>query len=436
MFNVDNNNFKGYQYDPKARDINNLNVSRRATIQQRLWTVHDAYVDKPTERFRSTRADVLLENACEMGFGPMTNNSLPEDMVLFVKQMIEAFGVSPNRYEAEDCLYELLYILDFQEPYWLLVDSAVNLVNEGNVVKTYRFRDSGRVIEPDKCEVFKIEYGWRFAPYEAAMSMIRSQGGAAVLAGQTITGKDGRHITKMTLLHKVIECVYGSPNYMDVLVGDVINNRYDCEVYYRSDTPYEAEDAQINWDLDYEFFTYTFAAGMLWLRSPQAMQYLIKTHPVYAALLDWNDKTMEPVAIPGTGNIAVATGYDVYTAKHLYITDSPAGTCFCCGQTLHCTKFVNINGLRGDPCNCGRGAEDPTDTHMYNHASFCNAPKTARFEFLCYKCMKQTAMAGAHMPKCDRITCPNTTCNWHMGADARIRGLTENRKRMLTAPTQ
>jgi hypothetical protein len=429
-----NNNFTSSHYEASLRDPEE-HARKRKIIYDRLWTVHDAYVNDPKERFKASGMDVLIEMNCETGYGPMGDKSPSEDMLVFMRQMLDAFGISPHRYEVEDAAHELLYHLDFQEPYWLLVDSAVTFIKGGNVDKCYRFKDTGRAIEPDSCEVFQVNFGWNFAPFEAAMSMLRHPLAKRVMAGEVVHNpSSGAVITKHGLLDKLVECVWGSRNAFDWIIDQLLQNRYDNEVYYRSDSPYEAEDAQINFDLDYEFFLFSYVAGMLWLRSPQAMQYLIKIHPIYGALLYWDAESQQPRALPNTGNLALVTGWDVYTAEHLLVTNAPAGSCFGCGQSLHCTKFVNINGLRGDPCTCGRGHEDPTNTETGYHDRNCAMLRSMRFEFLCQKCMYDGTY-GSSTIKCGRAICPNTKCNWHMGDGARIKALTEKRKLMLTGPS-
>lgn len=434
MFDTNNNNFVGSHYELRKRDFE-ADMSRRKAAHERLWTVHDSYVDDPKERFQSTKADILIEVNCESGYGPMGDNRPSEDMVLFVTQMLGSFGVSPHRYEAEDAVQELLYHLDFQEPYWVLCDAAVVSVQGGNVAKTYRFKDTGRTVEPDACEVFEINMGWQFSPYEAMMSMLNHPLAKQIMAGYTVYHPTSKEVlTKQYLLNKVIECVWGPAKGFLWMIDELLENRYQNEVYYKSETPYQADDAQINYDLDRQFFMYAFAAGMLWLRGPQAIQYLIATHPVYAALLSWDEVNRHPLARPDTGNMAVITGWDVYTAEHMHVVDTPAGTCVGCGQTLHCTKFVNINGLRGDPCTCGRGQHDPQDTILNNHNNNCAIHTTAKFEFICHKCMYNLTY-GAETIKCGRAVCPNTTCGWHMGEVARRNALTEKRKLMLTGPS-
>lgn len=434
MFNTDYNNFRGDNYKVELRDQELKNERRRA-IHQRLWNVHDSYVEDPTQRFQSTRLNVLIEQNCESGYGPMGNSSLPEEMVTFVRQMLTKFRVEPCRVEVEDTLYELMYHLDFNEPYFLFVDSAIVLKpGEEQLKKSFKLKESGRTIEPDSIEVFEINKGWSFAPYTHVMAMIQHP-----LAQRALDGYDARSpvngqiINRTTILDKIIESVWGHTHGFYYLIEEIMERRYDDELYSKSKSPEEAENASLDMEQDTRFMAHAMAAGMLWLRSPRAVYYLIQTHPIYATLLDWNESAGHPTVAANTDGVAFVTNWDVYTKQHVHVIDAPAGTCEKCAQTVHCTKFVNVNALRADPCICGH-VTDPLDTDLFQHRSDCPSKKDAKFAFVCLKCMYDITYAS-QLQKCGRAVCPNTNCGWHMGASARIRALTEKRKLMLTGPS-
>lgn len=433
MFQTNDNNYLKYHHTPTPEEIERR-IHRKKTIHERLWTVHDAYIEDPTRRFKASGGDVLIEHNCENGRGLMSENRIPDAMLTFVQQMLAKFRVTPGKFSTEDVIYELMYHLDFTEPYWLFVDSAVVLCNNGeHLEKTFKLKETGRTLEPDRLELFRINRGWDFAPYAKVMEFIQNPLVQQVLDGYNVVNPTtNRTVIREDILEKVVNGVWGNLQNLYYFCEEILERRYDDEIYHKVNSAEEAEDAAIDYQQELKHYVHAVAAGLLWLRSPMAVSFLIYAHPIYNTLLRWSEEKNCPIEDPKSGGLAIVTGWEVYTKNQVEIVDAPAGTCESCGQTVHCTKFVNINALRSDPCTCGH-ITDPQDTELYMHSAHCPSRAKAKFAYMCQKCMYELSF-GTQTPKCGRTTCPNTGCSWHVGANARIRALTEKRKLMLTGP--
>jgi hypothetical protein len=424
-----------------------------------LWVVHDEYMEKPEQRFADI-ATSPLANTIFSSDGPMSTSVIPEGLIKFIRDTCAQFHITEcSQYvQVKDIVWSVFRYLDHNEPYYLFADSAVQLTND-NMQVTYRRKRNGEVFPPDRTEIFKVINGWDFKPFLALCDVLSHPVTQQIL-------RDGfaphpkvqnRTLTIQDTISQMSTILWGSTppdqpatvldeDGLDSWISDWMDTHYEHELWKmqfgpdakkRVDCPSDLFDVERVLEQDKLFWKVCVLGILGWIRSPFAMKFLIEYHPVYQVILDWDAKTNHCVVAPKTGGIAIVMEWDIFTLQHVdMIQNEPPGTCGRCQQSLHCSKHVNVTALTRNDCSCkARREVDPLDHEFYNHDYDCNARRTANFQFACQKCLNELVQQRT-LPKCERFTCGNTACPWHVGMQARLRELTRRRTLLLTQRAQ
>jgi hypothetical protein len=222
-----------------------------------------------------------------------------------------------------------------------------------------------------------------------------------------------------------------------------MENYYDDMIYDSSYTPEEVIEIRDAKDSDFPFWAAVVTGMMTWLKSPHGLKFLMQYHPIYYELLRWDEDRQTVAVERGTDGWAVVDGWTIYTANDLDLLPTVApGTCCVSGQPLHCTKRVNVKAIM-KPCYCGNGSRDMFDEDYYSNPAhrtdLCkkweqeNPPQMV---FVSYAALDNILAKRDSKTKCERTSCPNTKCSYHIGDWARVRSLTANRINMLTSTRQ
>jgi len=259
-----------------------------------------------------------------------------------------------------------------------------------------------------------------------------------VLGGGYVKHKtEGRYLTDDDVLDKLSEILYGDPPSLRSVVEEWLFDSFE-NLNYRSNL---MDEELLNLDsdrsADTHFWTVCAISVLMWLKSPYAIRFLAEYHPIYGALLEWDEKQGRVVVIPESGGEAIVSGWNVYTRADLNVEEnSPPGTCESCKQTLHCTKFINTQALFHPVCSCGQLVpleENNFVGHAYSGACKPYLDQYPPFDaFVCQRCMHMAVnQLSPGTTKCQRTSCPATTCPHHIGSGAYIRDLTKRRTMML-----
>lgn len=421
-----------HQHDQSFAELNQQTNNKF----QNLWKVHDAYMNEPHKRFIKGSASPYIDNVLNSGSeGPLTHAPIPAGLYRYVKSIASDFGVSEENFEYvdyEDVIFSVINYIDYQEPYFLFIDSPVQITEE-NFAYTYK-TEKGHTLDPESIECFRVIPGWDFRHYRFVKGFMAHPMTREVMAGKRVPSpqKEGGYLTKMDVLKKIAAIVWGeSFDFFGGWVDDWMFRHYEN---LQVDLSREEDAPSIDLIIQKEapFWNVVSLAVIVWMKSPHAMQYLIAYHPIYGTILDWDEHKQHPVVNANSHGFAVVDGWEIHPGGKLNILKSkPPGSCEKCGNCLHCTKYVNARALFKDDCSCGKGV-DPTDVEMINHGWDCKAKKTCFPAFVCQKCIFD-AVNKKELMKCGRAVCPNTSCPWHMGKEMRLQALTKNRTLLIDA---
>lgn len=420
-------------------------TGRPINYTQSLWRVQDLHMQRPEERFH-VETSPLVECVMERGGGPMEEAELPQGMVNFVVRFLEYFKVVPTKFSSvEDALESILPFLDYTEPYFLFADMPVQ-IDGNNFLYTYRFKDTKQVLDPSKIEVFKVKPGWKFESYGITKDLLENSYTKRILAGENLKSeKTGQYVTKEDVLDRIVTVLWGPPSHMRSHVDDWLYGFYEdlpSTAFREDDDVLRSMDA---FKAEDQMFWYAAAVGaFMWLRSPNALPFLIEYHPIYGSVLRRDPKTKEIEIRPGTQGEAIVYRWDVYTREHLVVEEgSQPGTCENCKQLSHCTKFVNATALFHPICSCGKTIDvEDTDTFgSHGYSSSCQKYRDAHpafNAFVCQRCLQMAITGNAHdvKRKCSRFSCPATKCTHHAGEKAYYEYLSQRRRLMLTDTRQ
>jgi hypothetical protein len=425
----------------QGREFSSYSEYERNRVKaQTLWKVDDSLIERPELRFKPDTTP-FMENILEGGSGPLEGASIPTGLILFTEDLCRMFGVGPTKYVAvNDVIGVLMSYLDYTEPYYLLVDSLVTVTN-GPLHKTYRREETGSVLAPDKIETFEVQRGYNFPLFDAATKFLALPGTKAILEGKMVMHKQKNvPATKMDILEKLSEILWGSQFWLQYNVDEWISNHSDDITYTLEQKGiYNPTDVDLVLQQSRGLWLVATIASLMWLRSPYSVRFLVDSHPIYWAVLRWDETENKLKIREGSGGEAVVYGWDVYTHAHLNVSENELpGTCCCCGQQLHCTKYVNTNAIMNPICSCGEPLEIEIGSDFeryYNHSRPECEPYHRTYPpikaFMCQRCLYVKIYKKPDNTGCGRAGCPNTSCPHHMGKGMFIRELTRNRTAML-----
>lgn len=361
-------------------------------------------------------------------------NRIPQGLVEFVKFFCERLGIGvPLHCDIDQAIRCVFNHLDYDEPYFLFVDTLVQLIQGGNVLYTYKDKRTGSTYDPSKLEVFEVKRGWDFAPYARIKEILEDPDVLHVIAGgYKKHAKEDRAITIFDVLDLICSGLYGQGKWLYEEVEQWVYNMY---MYG------EVEDGILahNEGEVLRFYALTLAT-LAWLKSPRAVRFLVEVHPVYGMVLDWDHERDVAVIAPMSGGIALVDGTDIMTLQNVEAVKQEPGTCDCCKQLLHCTNLVNLTALKYHNCACGEPLSIDGDPYSnYHRKPICREFREKHPDLMAFACQRCLYMAVNHKPydvKCGRAKCPAVDiCKHHLGAQARLRALTESRVKLLPGRT-
>lgn len=424
---LQNQNYGGEFFSPGADKIR----------MQALWQVDERnFKNNCTEsRFKYGPRELgLLEINANDGCGPFSSCRMPKGLIRFVNHFNSLLNVEPTDFSpVEDVIYRVFYDLDFGDPYCIFTDSPIQLC-EDQYKFTFRLNDSNVVLDPEKIELFRVVPGWKFDPFHAVMSVVNHEMTQKVMRGHAVENprRPGTYLTRDDVLERLVHAIthrYYKDFVADIV--DIVNNHY-WDMTEDAKSAYQADDAKVFREHDKLFWMTTTIAVHTWLKSPHALKFLIESHPIYGDCLEWDDEQQIPLVDRYTKGEVLVHGWDVYHPRSYTKIPIPPGSCIGCGELLYCTKRVNSTALfRPNECDCTVGSLDPLDTELENHGHKCISRKNICVGFVCQKCM-HSAVTRTSFQKCQRTSCPNLDCKWHMGFDYRRAEMNKNRRLLLS----
>ena len=408
-----------------------------------LWTVDDNFIDQPGLKFERQFNPLIEATVEQWGCYQFDNAKVPHKMFAFVDRFVRMLGIPWSKFSSiENVCNELLHRIEYDEPYFFLMDMRVQLYH-GETLHTYRHRATGDILDPSRVEVFKLDRSWDYKPYYAVKNMMEHPGMQAFLSGTAIPpGCKDRREAMPKVLAKISEVVWGPFGWIESLVTDMVTSYEEGEAY-NSDhikDAREREEFASALVFDYPFWVASALGVMTWLKGPEALEFLIQYHIVYDRIFDIHDDGTIGLH-SGTGDEVIVEGCNVYTHRELEkIEYRRPDSCVRCGTHVHCTKYVNLTALAHKTCSCGNDINplDSNETLQTEHGfrRSCQAyfqQHPPRYGFMCQRCLFMSVQGMTEDIQCGRVTCPATTCPNHQGAWQRMRALTQQRTRQLTA---
>lgn len=417
--------------------------ARPTNYSQGLWRVNDTELYKPGERFISSHSP-YLESYLEGASGPLEAAPIPNGLVSYIRDLTHQFGVIPSQHSSpQDVASRVVSFLDFTEPYYLFVDSLVQ-VTSNQLRYTYRMKSTGAVLRPEDIECFGVVRNFEFKHFKLSEEVLNHPLSREVLAGRFVQHPERKDaLRREDILEKLCKILYGDRDFLVAWVEDWVYSHYE-EVRHslQMDTRTETDDQVFDLDRlkkqDELYWEVATIACLLWFRSKYSLRFLADYHPIYAHLLTWDPALERVRVIPESGGEVIVEGWEIY-GRHLLIVEEnkPPGTCESCKLTLHCTKYLNAQALFHPVCSCG-GLVSVEDAGFAGH-SFdkpCgpylkqNPPFPA---FVCQRCIQVAVdrLANSQHARCQRTTCPATQCPHHVGRNAYIAELSKRRTQLL-----
>lgn len=421
-------------------------------IKDALWDVEDRASNNPGARFHQQGyTNPYMELVYETnGTSPMDHAPVPRGLVNFLQMyFLPKLNITdPLSSGPEDVIATIWRFLDWQEPYFYLIDMPVSLVQDGT---RYTYRQKTRdgklrdTLDPRKLEVFEVQRGWKFDHYHKAKAMLEHETVQRVVRGEQILHKkENRPLSVTDVLDQICRVVWGAPlTQLEGYVCEWLDGYYEDLVYNHKRTP--DENAASKWaderELSFVFWLAAAVGTFMWLKSPHGLKFLVEWHPIYQAVLCWDEQAQTVRVAPGSGGVAVVTNWDVYTLESLDRTDAiHPGTCVVLNQNLHCTELVHSRSIMHPVCDCGkpRPVQADSDSALYSNGHYsanCREYEKRHPDnqvvFLSYGAAYNLLNKHDMNTPCPRHACPNTVCKLHAGYYARANSLNQQRTKML-----
>jgi hypothetical protein len=412
-------------------------------INQQLWTVDDNFIDHPGEKFERTFSPLVEATVEQWGCFQFDSATLPDKLYGFVERFVKMLGIPNSKFSSvPDACNQVLHRVEYEEPYFFLVDTRIQL-ERGEALHTYRHRKTGDFLDPSRLEIFRLERGWDYKPYLTIKNMMEHPGMRAFLERNVMPpGFKDRDAAMLALLSKMSEVVWGPFGWLQNFVSEMLSNYEECYMYDSEVVPdaHAREEFSDAIQRDFPFWMACALGLMTWCKGPDALEFLMQYHIIYDQLLYMRDDGLI-VPVPGTGDEVIVEGANVYTHLNLEKTENRrADTCVRCGVHTHCTKYMNLTALTHRTCSCGLPV-NPMDTgddiHKdHNYGRDCQeyfSQHPPRQGYICQRCLFATVNNMDPDMQCGRASCPAINCPHHQGAAMRLRALTQQRTRQLTA---
>lgn len=431
-------NYK-HEYETQYNTIDEAAARERSRAT--LWEVDDRAFNQQT-RF-TVQGSPLIDMAVEHGCTLLENASLPRGLIDFVEnKFLPKLNIQPPKYATtEDVVRRVFTYIDWEEPYFFLVDMPISMDHKIQLEYTFRDKGTKSVIDPERIEIFKVQMGWNFPHYTYAFQILNDSRAQAVVNGHDVPHpKYQRYMTGFDILEPIVRSIYGDWYSFTSKVDEWMTLYYDDATYdLRCGSPDIAKEVADECESSQAFWYGVVAGVMTWLKSPHGLKFLILSHPIYEVLLDWDYDNNCPRLADGTGGIAVVNAWTINTLRNVeMLKNAPPGTCCVLNTPLHCTKLVNVKAVMS-PCGCGHPrnvfVEDYWEEHNHRYSS-CkdwerqNPPQMV---FVSYGALDNIVSKHPMNTTCNRLICPNVGCQLHAGNASRIHALTKQRTQLLTA---
>jgi len=411
----------------------------------KLWKVNDDFLEVPEEKFTKRTSPIVEITTetweCSQFDYVIQQGKLPRDLLEFVDGFVSELRISCSEFSSvRDACNEVIRRIEYSEPYFFLVDTLVQLEYDASLI-TYQHRVTKDILDPTRMEVFKYQPGWDFKPYKVIQNMMEHEGMRHFLRNNVIPPQfKDREAAMKHILSKMSEVVWGSFGWLENFVDEMLNDHLECFIYEdrRVKDVYDRTRVQDGLAGDYLFWLACTLGVMTWFKSPRALPFLARYHIIYSSLFDVGDngKLIPDVK---TGGEAIVDGCSIYTLADLEkLPNQAPDTCVLCGIATHCSKHVNVTALRHPLCSCG-DVINPlhSGNHAYDHYSMaCEAYRRVhppRSGYVCQRCMFNAVNNLGDGFACGRAICPAVKCPHHPGQAARLRALTQQRTKQLTA---
>lgn len=422
-------------------------VARILAAHEDLWRVDDQFIQYPEQKLRKHSAPLIETTIEQWGCQQFETAKPPKAMVEFVERFVRMLRIPSSGYTPVKEICQIaLWQIEWNEPYFFLVDTKIQLAQDNSFKHSYLHKASGNVLDPTMIETFQLIRDWDYKPFFEVKNMIEHPGMQAFLNENRIPpGFNDRESAMRKVLSEISLRVWGQFGWVEDFVSDMMNS-------YEEEQCFDARKGSQNVDSissaiarDKLFWLSCVFGVMTWFKGPGALQFLTSHHVIYAELLDiLDDEAGSIVPVPGTGGEAVVDGTNVFTHKQLeLILNRAPDMCIGCGQTVHCTKRISVTALLHPICSCGDFI-DPINLNPYDdgwvghHSSACIEYEKAHPEKAGYVCQRCIFAMVNNLPpdfQCGRTMCPSTKCPHHQGASARLRALTQARTKQLSGST-
>jgi hypothetical protein len=412
-------------------------------LNKGLWEVDDRLSSNPSLRFQR-EGSPLIDLIYDGGAQPMLEGvRIPKQCILFLKQWFLSKLRIPESevVSIEDIAQYAFSALDYEDPYFFLSDMPISL-SQDNYSHTYIHKKTRSTLNPEKLEIFKVQFGWNFPYYMQVHKLLAHPMAEEIARGRFVAHPSGtRNMDIVDVMRPMFAAVCGSWEYSKGLVEHWMTNYYDGLKYDLNNGDLASlEKIEIAQERDLVLWLAVSLGVVTWLKSPHGLRFLMHVHPIYESVLEWNEDTNRPMVAKDSGGYAVVDGWTVYTARDLELRENiKPGTCEVSGQTLHCTRLVNVHAVM-HKCFCGK-QRDPLNADEYGTEKGHSHPSCRQWRdlygapqmrFISYAALDNQLSGRDPDTRCQRHSCPTTDCKYHAGYAARIQALTNNRARMLT----
>lgn len=451
-------------FDMIFAESDHADDQENATAQGGLWRVDDRLADNQKMRFQrahSVLAEMIYDEGCEPF---LSGVKVPRGLYNFLTQkFLPPLNLCPSRHSSiEKIVDSCFHYLDWEEPYFFLVDMPISL-NQDSYVHTYKLKErrdgdgrmrQSQVLDPSKIETFSVVRGWNYPHYTQVHQIITHENTSNACAGRPVwSQKLNRNLVREDILSMVCTAVYGHWSNLENMINTWVGNFYE-EIAYniqRSQSAKDIDDLDAAMENDLVVWQAVCLGMFTWLKSPYGLKFLMQYHPFYQELLDWDEENQKIIVAPGTEGWCVVDGWNIHTALDCERLSIEPGTCCVANVPLHCTRRVNAKAVMS-PCYCGEyrdffldeyGGYRGSDRH---HKPTCRAWERSnppQMVFVSYGALTNIlAKEPSNKPgTCPRVSCPKKTCMFHAAPQLtpqqtqylRVRELTEGRTKMLTA---
>lgn len=433
-----------------------------------IWNIDDD-AEIQTGREVETKG---LYGIYDIGYeGPLNNDmNVVYGATRHVKQVLTDLSAPTSffDYKVESIVSQTLFDIDYQLPYLLFEDTGVEYV-PAPTDQLFRVNKKSSqlfnsILNPELIEIYRVKMGFDFKNFFESKKLYTHPNTQRLFAEGpfVIQGADGAplHFDLKVVNQELVKTLWAAENtssfsyfceeIRDRLCDDI---EYD---YKKKDQYLDALEQRVLADnheniLDYVKFVILLTIS--WLKSPMAVRYLVDCHAIYNHLLYEGDDGRIKVHAESGGFVVMlskvdnclgyssVTDIEFFTKEDLDIIPATVGTCRSCGDSFHCSKYVNISAMENPTCYCGEKVNPLSEVGYdpYGHDSVHTRRECQDFFTLhkpvfghyCQRCLYKIASKLHSEVPCYRTRCPKVNCRHHQGMVAHMDALKAGRINLL-----